>query len=83
MNDPRIAMNNDNLTNEQAGAISRAHSNLKAAFNVLNMPKYMYLTAPKNQVEEVHKDVEYAIEDLEEAFTWLNVYHTPKRKDKR
>ena len=59
MNDPRIAMNNDNLTNDQAGAISRAHFNLKAVIN-------------SNLIQE---DVTYAIKELEKAFRWLNIYH--------
>jgi len=66
MNDPRIAMNNDNLTNEQVGAISRAHYNLKVALTRLT---------PKS-----NNDIEYSIKELEQVFGWLNIYNNKPRK---
>jgi|TARA_Y100000310_G_scaffold341102_1_gene439153 hypothetical protein len=62
-------MGSDKLTNEQVGAISKAHYNLKAAlrFEVVQKKEY--------------DDVSYAIKELEEVFEWLNVYQAAHKED--
>ena len=55
-----------NLTNDQVGAISRAHYNLKAALTRLT---------PKS-----NNDIEYSIKELEQVFGWLNIYNNKPRK---
>ena len=60
-------MGSDKLTNEQVGAISRAHYNLKAMLR-----DTLICT----------DDVTYAIKELEKVFTWLNVYQAAHKEAK-
>ena len=63
-------MSSDKLTNEQAGAVSRAHYNLKAALQPLS-----------HCGSDPHKDIEFAIKELESVFTWLNIYQAAHNED--
>jgi len=61
------------LTNEQVGAITRAHFNLKAMLRV-NDENY-----PDNIWR--YDNAEYAIEQLEEVFEWLDFHRTAHKED--
>ena len=63
-------MGSDKLTNEQVGAISRAHYCLKA-INIGTIA----------DVRIVQDDVTYAIKELERVFTWLNIYQAAHKED--
>ena len=66
----RTKMGSEKLTNEQVGAISRAHYNLKAALQPLSGSPF-----------GKHKDIEFAIKELESVFTWLNIYQAVHKED--
>ena len=65
------------LTNEQVGAITRAHFNLKAMLRVMedsvNDEDYPYNIWR-------YDNAKYAIEQLEEVFEWLDFHRTAQEE---
>jgi len=69
-------MSSDKLTNEQVGAISRAHYCLKQVHQASDaLARFNELTGMSDN------DITYAIKELEKVFTWLNIYQAAHKED--